>query len=100
MSRRKPRGGGAAAAGPAPARQAVLSRFFQASGSLRSTASPTGAAVAEIDRSTKSPPEDDGPVKKKAKKIQEKEGQSDSGTSGNPGISVNIISPCVQQYIA
>ncbi|XP_045427627.1 DNA mismatch repair protein Msh3 isoform X2 [Pipistrellus kuhlii] len=110
MSRRKPRGGGAAAAGPAPARQAVLSRFFQASGSLRSTASPTGAAaeegepdsgsaappasasrprsrphvVAEIDRSTKSPPEDDGPVKKKAKKIQEKEGQSDSGTSGNP----------------
>lgn len=40
--------------------------------------------IAEIDRSTKSPPEDDGPVKKKAKKVQEKEGQSDSGTSGNP----------------
>lgn len=44
MSRRKPAAGGAAAAGPAPARQAVLSRFFQSAGSLKSTSSPPGAA--------------------------------------------------------
>lgn len=39
----------------------------------------------EIDRSTKRPLEDDGPVKKKAKKVQEKEGQSDSVTPRNLG---------------
>uniref|UniRef100_G1NWJ2 DNA mismatch repair protein n=1 Tax=Myotis lucifugus TaxID=59463 RepID=G1NWJ2_MYOLU len=86
MSRRKPPGGGAAAAGPAPARQAVLSRFFQSRGSLKSTSSPTVSTgkVADIDRSTKRPLEDDGPVKKKAKKVQDNKGQSDSVTSGNP----------------
>ncbi|XP_007472047.1 PREDICTED: DNA mismatch repair protein Msh3-like, partial [Lipotes vexillifer] len=109
MSRRKPVSGGAAPAGPGPARQAVLSRFFQSTGSLKSTSSPTGAAekadpdsdsaaplaatlppqlpphvVAEIDRSKKRPLESDGPVKKKAKKVQEKEEGSDSVMSGNP----------------
>ncbi|XP_066887334.1 DNA mismatch repair protein Msh3 isoform X3 [Kogia breviceps] len=109
MSRRKPASGGAAPAGPGPARQAVLSRFFQSTGSLKSTSSPTGAAkkadpdsdsaaplastlppqlpphvVAEIDRSKKRPLESDGPVKKKAKKVQEKEEGSDSVMSGNP----------------
>uniref|UniRef100_A0A5F5PLT9 DNA mismatch repair protein MSH3 n=1 Tax=Equus caballus TaxID=9796 RepID=A0A5F5PLT9_HORSE len=109
MSRRKPAAGGAAAAGPAPARQAVLSRFFQSAGSLKSTSSPPGAAekadpdsdaaaplassfppplppqlVAETDRSKKRPLENDGPVKKKAKKVQEKEGESDLVKSGNP----------------
>lgn len=44
MSRRKPAPGGSAAAGPAPARQAVLSRFFHATGSLKSTSSPADAA--------------------------------------------------------
>ncbi|XP_059949087.1 DNA mismatch repair protein Msh3 isoform X2 [Mesoplodon densirostris] len=108
MPRRKPASGGAAPAGPGPARQAVLSRFFQSTGSLKSTSSPTGAAekadpdsdsaaplastlppqlqphVAEIDRSKKRPLESDGPVKKKAKKVQEKEEGSDSVMSGNP----------------
>ncbi|XP_069446146.1 DNA mismatch repair protein Msh3 isoform X1 [Ovis canadensis] len=107
MSRRKPASGGAAPANPASARQAVLSRFFQSTGSLKSTASPAVAAekadpdsdsaaplastlppqlqphvVAEIDRSKKRALESDGPVKKKARKVQEKEG-SDSVTSGN-----------------
>nr|KAF6441540.1 hypothetical protein HJG63_013619 [Rousettus aegyptiacus] len=85
MSRRKPAPGGSAAAGPAPARQAVLSRFFHATGSLKSTSSPTDAAekVAETDRSKKRPLENDGPFKKKAKKVQEKDGQSDSVMSRN-----------------
>uniref|UniRef100_A0A8C9B4R7 DNA mismatch repair protein MSH3 n=1 Tax=Phocoena sinus TaxID=42100 RepID=A0A8C9B4R7_PHOSS len=107
MSRRKPVSGGAAPAGPGPARQSVLSRFFQSTGSLKSTSSPTGAAekadpdsdsaaplaatlppqlpphVAEIDRSKKRPLESDGPVKKKAKKVQEKEEGSDSVMPGN-----------------
>ncbi|XP_049563693.1 DNA mismatch repair protein Msh3 [Orcinus orca] len=119
MSRRKPVSGGAAPAGPGPARQAVLSRFFQSTGSLKSTSSATGTAekadpdsdsaaplaatlppqlpphvvgsvqggagpsVAEIDRSKKRPLESDGPVKKKAKKVQEKEEGSDSVMSGN-----------------
>ncbi|KAI4570077.1 hypothetical protein MJT46_007371 [Ovis ammon polii x Ovis aries] len=107
MSRRKPASGGAAPANPASAKQAVLSRFFQSTGSLKSTASPAVAAekadpdsdsaaplastlppqlqphvVAEIDRSKKRALESDGPVKKKARKVQEKEG-SDSVTSGN-----------------
>ncbi|KAJ8781859.1 hypothetical protein J1605_010607 [Eschrichtius robustus] len=110
MSRRKPASRGAAPAGPGPARQAVLSRFFHSTGSLKSTSSATGAAekadpdsdsaaplastlspqlpphvVAEIDRSKKRPLESDGPVKKKAKKVQEKEEGSDSVMSGNPG---------------
>ncbi|XP_036703139.1 DNA mismatch repair protein Msh3 isoform X1 [Balaenoptera musculus] len=109
MSRRKPASRGAAPAGPGPARQAVLSRFFHSTGSLKSTSSATGAAekadpdsdsaaplastlppqlpphvVAEIDRSKKRPLESDGPVKKKAKKVQEKEKGSDSVMSGNP----------------
>ncbi|XP_065775134.1 DNA mismatch repair protein Msh3 isoform X1 [Muntiacus reevesi] len=103
MSRRKP-----ASSCPASARQAVLSRFFQSTGSLKSTASPAGAAekadpdsdsaaplastlppqlqphvVAEIDRSNKRTLESDGPVKKKARKVQEKEEGSDSVMSGN-----------------
>ncbi|XP_068836395.1 DNA mismatch repair protein Msh3 [Capricornis sumatraensis] len=109
MSRRKPASGGAAPANPASARQAVLSRFFQSTGSLKSTTSPAVAAekadpdsdsaaplastlppqlqphvVAEIDRSKKRALESDGPVKKKARKVQEKEEGSDSVTSGNP----------------
>ncbi|ELK11483.1 DNA mismatch repair protein Msh3 [Pteropus alecto] len=109
MPRRKPAHGGFASAGPAPARQAVLSRFFHATGSLKSTSSPAGAAektdpdsdsaaplastfpppslprlVAETDRSKKRPLENDGPFKKKAKKAHEKDGQSDSVMSRNP----------------
>uniref|UniRef100_A0A2K5VI36 DNA mismatch repair protein MSH3 n=1 Tax=Macaca fascicularis TaxID=9541 RepID=A0A2K5VI36_MACFA len=106
MSRRKPALGGLAASGPVPARQAVLSRFFQSTGSLKSTSSPTGATdqvdrdaaappastfppqlpplvAPEIDRSKKRPLENDGPVKKKVKKAQQKEGGSDLGMSGN-----------------
>lgn len=107
MPRRKPASGGAAPANPASARQAVLSRFFQSTGSLKSTASPAGAAekadpdsdseaplastlppqlqphVTEIDRSKKKALESDGPVKKKARKVQEKEEESDSLMSGN-----------------
>nr|XP_060485153.1 DNA mismatch repair protein Msh3-like isoform X2 [Panthera onca] len=111
MSGRKPASSRAAAAGPAPARQEVLSRFFQSTGNLKSTTSPTGAVpkagpdsdsaaplastlppqlpphVVEIGRSKKRPLENDGPVQKKAKKVQEKEGRSDSVTSGNVGES-------------
>ncbi|XP_030874959.1 DNA mismatch repair protein Msh3 isoform X3 [Leptonychotes weddellii] len=108
MSGRKPASGRAAATSPAPAGQAVLSRFFQSTGSLKSTSSPSGAAekadpdsdsaaplaptfppqlpprvVAEIGSSKKRPLESDGPVKKKAKKVQEKEGRSDSMMFGN-----------------
>ncbi|XP_017363032.1 DNA mismatch repair protein Msh3 isoform X4 [Cebus imitator] len=106
MSRRKPASGGLAASSPAPARQAVLSRFFQSTGSLKSTSSSAGAAdqvdpdaaappastfppqlpphvTTEIDRSRKRPLENDGPVKKKVKKVQEKGGGSDLGISGN-----------------
>nr|XP_045249894.1 DNA mismatch repair protein Msh3 isoform X2 [Macaca fascicularis] len=106
MSRRKPALGGLAASSPVPARQAVLSRFFQSTGSLKSTSSPTGATdqvdrdaaappastfppqlpplvAPEIDRSKKRPLENDGPVKKKVKKAQQKEGGSDLGMSGN-----------------
>uniref|UniRef100_A0A8I5T419 DNA mismatch repair protein MSH3 n=1 Tax=Pongo abelii TaxID=9601 RepID=A0A8I5T419_PONAB len=106
MSRRKPASGGLAASSSAPARQAVLSRFFQSTGSLKSTSSSTGAAdqvdpdaaappaptfppqlpphvATEIDRSKKRPLENDGPVKKKVKKVQQKEGGSDLGMSGN-----------------
>uniref|UniRef100_A0A8C4KYW6 DNA mismatch repair protein MSH3 n=1 Tax=Equus asinus TaxID=9793 RepID=A0A8C4KYW6_EQUAS len=43
-----------------------------------------GQRVAETDRSKKRPLENDGPVKKKAKKVQEKEGESDLVKSGNP----------------
>ncbi|XP_066237855.1 DNA mismatch repair protein Msh3 isoform X2 [Saccopteryx leptura] len=107
MSLRKPASGGGA--GASPARQAVLSRFFQSAGSLKSTSSPTGVAerpgpdsdsvappastlqpqlpqhvVAEVDRSKKRTLENDGPVKKKARIVQEKEVQSHSVLSGNP----------------
>ncbi|XP_004678489.1 PREDICTED: DNA mismatch repair protein Msh3 [Condylura cristata] len=107
MSGRKPVCGGAAAPGPASARQAVLSRFFHSTGSLKSTFSPTGVAekahpasdstappastfqsqmaphvVTETDRSKKRPLESDGPVKKKAKKVQEKERGVDLVMSG------------------
>ncbi|XP_076995409.1 DNA mismatch repair protein Msh3 isoform X2 [Tamandua tetradactyla] len=99
MQRRKPASGRAGAAGPAPASQAVLSRFFQSTGSLKSTSSPTGAAekaspasaapsflpqAADTDRSKKRPLTNDGPVKKKAKKVQEKEGRNDLVTPGIP----------------
>ncbi|XP_037657353.1 DNA mismatch repair protein Msh3 isoform X1 [Choloepus didactylus] len=107
MKRRKLASGGAGAAGPAPASQAVLSRFFQSTGILKSTSSPTGAArkadpdtaaptassfppqlplrvAADRDRSKKRSLTNDGPVKKKAKKVQEKEGGSDLVTPGNP----------------
>lgn len=49
MSRRKPASGGAAPANPASAKQAVLSRFFQSTGSLKSTASPAVAAEEKAD---------------------------------------------------
>lgn len=48
MPRQKLAAGGAAASGPASARQAVLSRFFQSTGSLKST-SPTGATEEDPD---------------------------------------------------
>ncbi|XP_054540213.2 DNA mismatch repair protein Msh3 isoform X4 [Pan troglodytes] len=115
MSRRNPASGGLAASSSAPARQAVLSRFFQSTGSLKSTSSSTGAAdqvdpgaaaaaapaappappapafppqlpphvATEIGRRKKRPLENDGPVKKKVKKVQQKEGGSDLGMSGN-----------------
>ena len=41
--------------------------------------------VTEIDRSKKKALESDGPVKKKARKVQEKEEESDSVMSGNSG---------------
>uniref|UniRef100_A0A8C5L7S5 DNA mismatch repair protein MSH3 n=1 Tax=Jaculus jaculus TaxID=51337 RepID=A0A8C5L7S5_JACJA len=105
MSRRK--------AGAAPGRQAVLSRFFQSAGSLKSTSCPTDVTAeaapdpaaspastgpprgrppppatanelqtsvppctVETDRRKRRPWENDGPIKKKAKKVQEKEGGS------------------------
>ncbi|XP_075397341.1 DNA mismatch repair protein Msh3 [Tenrec ecaudatus] len=106
MSRRKLASGGADAAGPAPARQAVLSRFFRSAGSLKSTSSPPGAAekadpdsaappastfpagrlprgATEHDRGKKRTLENDGPVKKRAKKAQEKERGIDLVASGN-----------------
>ncbi|XP_032703405.1 DNA mismatch repair protein Msh3 isoform X2 [Lontra canadensis] len=108
MSGRKPAFGRAATTSPAPAGQAVLSRFFQSTGSLKSTSSPTGTAdkadpdsdsaaplastfppqlpphvVAEVGSGKKRPLESDGPVQKKAKKVQEKEGRSDSIKFGN-----------------
>ncbi|XP_062941749.1 DNA mismatch repair protein Msh3 isoform X2 [Cynocephalus volans] len=106
MSRQRSVSRGVSAAGPVPAKQAVLSRFFQSTGSLKSTSSPTRAAekanpdsaappastlppqlqphvATEIDRGKKRPQENDGPVKKKAKKVQEKKGESDLVISGN-----------------
>nr|XP_044990047.1 DNA mismatch repair protein Msh3 [Jaculus jaculus] len=107
MSRRK--------AGAAPGRQAVLSRFFQSAGSLKSTSCPTdvtaeaapdpaaspastgpprgrppvlgsgrGSQTVETDRRKRRPWENDGPIKKKAKKVQEKEGGSVSVMSDHP----------------
>uniref|UniRef100_A0A8B9W885 DNA mismatch repair protein MSH3 n=1 Tax=Bos mutus grunniens TaxID=30521 RepID=A0A8B9W885_BOSMU len=45
--------------------------------------SDEGQRVTEIDRSKKKALESDGPVKKKARKVQEKEEESDSVMSGN-----------------
>ncbi|XP_049722674.1 DNA mismatch repair protein Msh3 isoform X2 [Elephas maximus indicus] len=106
MPRRKPASGGAGAAGPAPARQAVLSRFFRSTGDLKSTSSRADAAekadpdsaappastfppqlpphvATEVDRSEKRALENDGPVKKRTKKVQKKEGGSDLVMPGN-----------------
>ncbi|KAM6225260.1 DNA mismatch repair protein Msh3 [Rhynchocyon petersi] len=106
MKRRKPATGGAGCADPAPARQAVLSRFFRSTGSLKSTpslsvadeeADPDSAAppasicvpqlppdlTTEMDKSEKRTLGCDGPTKKKAKKVQEKKGSSDLVVSGN-----------------
>ncbi|CAO2593009.1 DNA mismatch repair protein Msh3, partial [Lemmus lemmus] len=68
----------------APGRQAVLSRFFQSAGSLRSTASSTEPAE-KVTRgdSRKRSLGSDGPVKRKAKKVLEKEEENTSLTSGN-----------------
>ncbi|XP_004841670.1 DNA mismatch repair protein Msh3 isoform X5 [Heterocephalus glaber] len=107
MSRRKPASGGVAPASPAPRRQAVLSRFFQPAGSLKSTSSPTGAAdqadsassassappastvvpasappqAANTDRRKKRPAENAAPLKKKAKRVQERGGGGDSAVA-------------------
>ncbi|XP_042637261.1 DNA mismatch repair protein Msh3 [Orycteropus afer afer] len=106
MPRRKLASGRTGASGPAPAKQAVLSRFFRSQGSLKSTSSPAVAAekadpdaaatsasnfsshllpqlATEIDRSKKTALENDGPVKKKPKKVPEKEGGSGLVMSGN-----------------
>lgn len=57
MSHRKVGSSSAAAAEPAPARQAVLSRFFQSAGSLKSTSSPTGAEEkADLPSDSAAPP--------------------------------------------
>ncbi|XP_055968438.1 DNA mismatch repair protein Msh3 [Sorex fumeus] len=107
MSRRRPASGGAAPCRPAPARQAVLSRFFQSAGILTSATAPAGAAakadpasdstaplasalaaqrpphvVANVERSKKRPQDNDGPVKKKVK-VQEKEERNNSVMAGN-----------------
>ncbi|KAM6148466.1 DNA mismatch repair protein Msh3 [Erethizon dorsatum] len=105
MSRRKSASDGVAAAGPAPGRQAVLSRFFQPVGSLKSTSSPTGAddlanpastatpasavppasalpQAAKTDRRKKRPAETAVPLKKKARKAQEQEGGGGPALSG------------------
>ncbi|XP_052599553.1 DNA mismatch repair protein Msh3 isoform X4 [Peromyscus californicus insignis] len=85
MPRRKSASGGLSAAAQAPGRQAVLSRFFQSAGSLRSTASPTEPAekVTKGD-SRKRSSGNDGPIKKRAKKVPEKEEENTPVTSGNP----------------
>nr|XP_048311858.1 DNA mismatch repair protein Msh3 isoform X2 [Myodes glareolus] len=69
----------------APGRQAVLSRFFQSAGSLRSTASSTEPAE-KVTRgdSRKRSLGSDGPVKRKAKKVPEKEEENTAVASGNP----------------
>ncbi|XP_008851539.1 DNA mismatch repair protein Msh3 [Nannospalax galili] len=106
MSRPKPSSGGLAATSSAPGKQAVLSRFFQSTGSLRSTASPMGPAEkaeggsAAPPASTTSPGrpppgatgfnrkkrslQNDRPIKKKAKKGPSQEGESAPGISGSP----------------
>ncbi|XP_027257546.1 DNA mismatch repair protein Msh3 isoform X2 [Cricetulus griseus] len=85
MPRTKSASSGHSSAAQAPRRQAVLSRFFQSSGSLRSTASPTEPA----EKVTKSYSRrrslgSEGPVKKKAKEVPEKEEENTSVISGNP----------------
>ncbi|XP_069848894.1 DNA mismatch repair protein Msh3 isoform X2 [Dipodomys merriami] len=103
MSRRKPASDALTAARSAPGRQAVLSRFFQSTGSLKSNSSPPGASgkgepgsaappasavqpplSTKTDRRKKRPLVNDGPVKKKTKKAQEQEGGSDLVISGSP----------------
>lgn len=85
MPRSKSASSGLSSAAQAPGRQAVLSRFFQSSGSLRSTASPTASAekVTKGD-SRKRSLGNDGPIKKKAKEVPEKEEENTSVISGNP----------------
>lgn len=109
MPRPKPASGGAHAPfRPAPAKQAVLSRFFQPTGILTSASSSGGAArkaepdvdstahlaatlraqrpphsVEKDERNKKRPLEYDGPVIKKLKNVQEKEEKSNSLISGN-----------------
>uniref|UniRef100_H2PG02 DNA mismatch repair protein MSH3 n=1 Tax=Pongo abelii TaxID=9601 RepID=H2PG02_PONAB len=59
-----------------------LRREFRSSDS-HSDEGACGQGATEIDRSKKRPLENDGPVKKKVKKVQQKEGGSDLGMSGN-----------------
>ncbi|XP_049621997.1 DNA mismatch repair protein Msh3 [Suncus etruscus] len=108
MPRPKPASGGAHAPfRPAPAKQAVLSRFFQPTGILTSASSAGAARKAEPDadstahlaatlraqrpphsiakdeRNKKRPLEYDGPVIKKLKNVQEKEERNNSLMFGN-----------------
>ncbi|KAM5300159.1 DNA mismatch repair protein Msh3 [Ctenodactylus gundi] len=103
MPRRKAQPGGLPRAGAASGGQAVLSRFFRPTGSLKCDSCPAGAAetadagsthspslqpplppagAVEIDRRKRRSSESDGPLKKKAKKLQDLEGGSDSVVSG------------------
>ncbi|XP_051028202.1 DNA mismatch repair protein Msh3 isoform X2 [Acomys russatus] len=85
MPRTKSASGESNGAGPVPGRQAVLSRFFRSAGSLKATTSPTEPAEKVTDGdSRKRSLGNDGPVKKKAKKVPEKEGENTPVTSGNP----------------
>ncbi|CAH6787514.1 Msh3 [Phodopus roborovskii] len=85
MPRTKSASSGLSSAAQAPGRQAVLSRFFQSSGSLRSTASTADPAEKFTKGdSRKRSLGNDGPIKKKAKKVLGKEEENTSGISGNP----------------
>ncbi|XP_062068478.1 DNA mismatch repair protein Msh3 isoform X2 [Lepus europaeus] len=106
MPRGKRASGGLAASGPAPARQAVLSRFFQAKERRKSTPSATDAAekaspASAAPPASTSPPqrppraateassrkrsqEPEGPVSKKARPVGEQEGGSGSVSAGHP----------------
>nr|XP_020021976.1 DNA mismatch repair protein Msh3-like [Castor canadensis] len=87
---------------PSPWKASSSEPIFPVTGSLKSTSASLGAAekadpgsaappapavppqATEIDRRKRRPLANDGPVKKKAKKVQGKEGASDSVMSGNP----------------